>query len=99
MAGVSLLTLLTFAALCLVQSGASGPLREHRRVTEQGKINKQNGIQYLEAKSKEAGVIALESGILVEILQESSKSDAKSPEEGGRCILSPNMPMTVYSLE
>ena len=44
---------------------------------------KRNSFAYLEEKAKDQGVITLESGMLVEILKKSDRSDAKSPLPGG----------------
>ena len=42
-------------------------------------------MKFLEETAKKSGVIRLKSGMLVEILKESDKADAKSPNEGDSC--------------
>jgi len=49
------------------------------------KYQKRTGALYLSEKAKESGVIRLKSGMLVEILKESTKEDAKSPTAGDDC--------------
>jgi FKBP-type peptidyl-prolyl cis-trans isomerase FklB len=49
------------------------------------KYQKRTGALYLSEKAQEGGVIRLKSGMLVEILQESTKKDAKSPTAGDSC--------------
>ena len=46
---------------------------------------KRTGMKFLEETAKKSGVIRLKSGMLVEILKESDKADAKSPNEGDSC--------------
>ena len=52
------------------------------------KYNKDIGAKYLEDKALEPSVISLKSGMLVEILHESTKEDAKSPTFDGRTYIS-----------
>jgi FKBP-type peptidyl-prolyl cis-trans isomerase FklB len=49
---------------------------------------KRTGAKYLAEKAKEAGVIKLQSGMLVEILKSNDEADAKSPKEGDSCEVS-----------
>ena len=70
----SMLTLFVCALLCTFQLGSAADMT---------KYYKRTGTKYLQTKSTEAGVISLKSGMLVEILKESMKSDSKSPGEGG----------------
>lgn len=46
---------------------------------------KRTGANYLTEISQKEGVKTLKSGMLVEILHESTKSDAKSPKKGDAC--------------
>ena len=49
------------------------------------KYNKRTGQKYLDEIATKEGVIQLKSGMLVEILKSSTKSDAKSPKVGDAC--------------
>lgn len=49
------------------------------------KYNKRTGAKYLDEQATKEGVFKLKSGMLVEILQESTKEDAKSPNQSDSC--------------
>ena len=51
---------------------------------DMSKYYKRTGAKYLKEKAQEDGVITLKSGMLVEILKETTKESAKSPREGGK---------------
>lgn len=72
----SAIAVFALALLCIVQfSSVSAANME--------KYYKRTGAKYLQKKSEESGVVTLKSGMLVEILKESTSTDAKSPNEGG----------------
>jgi hypothetical protein len=64
---------LVVALLCSYQCSAA----------DMSKYYKRTGAKYLKSKAEEPNVIALESGMLVEILKESSSDTAKSPTASG----------------
>lgn len=78
MISIPMISLVAVVILCIFQLGAAAPDME--------KYYKRTGAKYLRQKAEESGVISLESGMLVEILKESSKSDAKSPTAGGSTL-------------
>lgn len=49
------------------------------------KYLKRTGQKYLDVTAKKEGVYKLKSGMLVEILTESTKQDALSPNQGDSC--------------
>jgi FKBP-type peptidyl-prolyl cis-trans isomerase FklB len=73
-----MLLLSVLVLLILVASSAAGSDR-------MDKYQKRTGAKYLEEVSKKEGVYKLKSGMLVEILQESTKDDALSPNQSDSC--------------
>jgi hypothetical protein len=75
MISTPILAVLALAMLCTFQLTAAADME---------KYYKRTGAKYLKSKSEEASVITLASGMLVEVLKEGTKSNAKSPNAGGR---------------
>mmetsp|Transcript_24668 Transcript_24668/g.41705 ORF Transcript_24668/g.41705 Transcript_24668/m.41705 type:complete len:179 (+) Transcript_24668:39-575(+) len=71
-----LLSIFVVAILCNCNHVSAGDM---------SKYYKRTGAKYLQNKAKEPGVFSLESGMLVEILKESTKADAKSPTVSDTC--------------
>merc|ERR1719198_1758478 len=54
-------------------------------VSDMSSYTKRVGAKYLEEKAQENGVMVMKSGMLIEIVKESDKADAKSPEKSSQC--------------
>jgi len=54
-------------------------------VSDMSSYTKRIGKKYLDDKAKEDGVMTMKSGMLIEVVKESDKADAKSPELSSQC--------------
>ena len=77
--------LLIVVSIVLLVGNACVEAASAGNAAKQEKYLKRTGMKYLEEVSKKTGIIKLKSGMLIEILKESDKADAKSPLEGDSC--------------
>jgi FKBP-type peptidyl-prolyl cis-trans isomerase FklB len=74
-----------FIAVCVIIALYGVNAAEQKKKGDVNAYNKRTGATYLENKAKEAGVIKLKSGMLVEILKSGESANAKSPKAGDSC--------------